>query len=53
MLKNDVDSDPMWTVMRENGPFHTWGALDGYIERLEHTGRHEAAVKLRAKYGKG
>ena len=41
------------TVMRENGPFHTWGALDGYIERLEHTGRHEAAVKLRAKYGKG
>ncbi len=52
MLKNDVDSDPMWTVMRENGPFHTWGALDGYIERLERTGRHEAAVKLRAKYGR-
>lgn len=53
MLKNDVDSDPMWTVMRENGPFHTWGALDGYIERLENTGRHEAAVQLRAKYKQG
>ena len=52
MIKSDTDVDPMWTVMRENGPYHTWGALDGYIERLENTGRHEAAVQLRAKYKK-
>ena len=52
MIKSDTDVDPMWTVMRENGPYHTWGALDGYRERLENTGRHEAAVQLRAKYKK-
>ena len=52
MKKSDTDVDPMWTVMRENGPYHIWGELDGYLDRLEKTGRHEAAVKLRAEYKK-
>ena len=52
MAKSDTDVDPMWTVMRENGPYHTWGELDGYIKRLESTGRAEAAAQLREKYGR-
>lgn len=43
-------TDPLWTVMKENGPFHTWGALDAYLERLEQTGRGEGAKRLREKY---
>lgn len=42
-------SDPLWTVMRES-PFHTWGALDGYIQRLKETGREEGAKALEQKY---
>lgn len=42
--------DPLWTVMKENGPFHTWGQLESYIERLEKTGREDGAAKLREKY---
>ena len=33
MKKSDTDVDPMWTVMRENGPYHIWGELDGYRAR--------------------
>ncbi len=35
MLKSPYAVDPMWTVMRENGPYHTWNELPGYIERLK------------------
>jgi hypothetical protein len=38
--------DPMWTVLREGGPYHTRGALPGYVERLRKTGRAAAAEKL-------
>ncbi len=49
--------DPMWTVIREGGPFHastTWfsGAdrLGAYLERLDATGRADGAQALRERY---
>ena len=52
--------DPLWTVVREGGPFHARltspgnpGSLAGlhtYIERLEATGRRDGANRLRARY---
>lgn len=42
--------DPLWTVMKENGPYHTWNHLESYIERLEKTGREDGAARLREKY---
>jgi choline-sulfatase len=57
MTANASDSvDPMWTVMREGGPYHTRlpqpGAdcLEDYLNRLEETGRSEGAAALRARY---
>ncbi|MHB1158201.1 MAG: sulfatase [Phycisphaerales bacterium] len=53
-------TDPLWTVVREGGPFHA-GLLHGhvgvagllkYLERLEATGRAEGAAELREKYGR-
>lgn len=52
-------ADPLWTVMREGGPFHA--NIDGggqpgtdgflaYLKRLEETGRAEGAAQLRKKY---
>jgi len=59
MTEHASDSlDPMWTVMREGGPAHTqfpgpagspW-SWEGYLKRLENTGRAEGAVKLRGRY---
>lgn len=56
--------DPLWTVMREGGPFHARfsngrlpgnpnGGVNGffaYLLRLEQTGRGEGAAALREKY---
>jgi arylsulfatase A-like enzyme len=41
--------DPLETVMREGGPFHSRGALEGYCARLEATGRGAAAAELRRR----
>jgi len=38
--------DPLWTVMREGGPFHSKGKLKSYCERLKSTGREAAAAIL-------
>ncbi|MBC2594582.1 sulfatase [Ruficoccus amylovorans] len=57
---NDV-VDPLWTVIREGGPFHarlTDGNLPGqpgnklatYLEHLENTGRQDGADEIRRKY---
>ena len=51
-MKSDSQIDPLWTVMHEDGPYHTHGHLEEYIERLEHTGREEGARLLREKYNK-
>lgn len=52
MMKSDSQIDPMWTVMKEGGPFHTKGNLDEYLKRLDETGRTEGADRLRKEYGK-
>lgn len=58
--------DPLWTVMREGGPFHARlvrtyegsrelegiRVLEKYIQRLENTGRKSGADALRERYGK-
>lgn len=50
MKKSTSNIDPLWTVMKEGGPFHTLNQLDDYLIRLENTGRSEGAQKLREKY---
>jgi choline-sulfatase len=50
MATSDSQIDPLWTVLSEGGPSHTRGHLEGYLERLEKTGRSEGAQKLREKY---
>jgi len=47
------DADPMWTVMREGGPYHCRGQLDRYCERLEMTDRGWAVEELRRRHPKG
>jgi arylsulfatase A-like enzyme len=47
--------DPLWTVIREGGPFHARHAgedspLPGYLKRLEGTGRGDGAASLRERY---
>jgi choline-sulfatase len=42
--------DPLWTVMREGGPFHSRGALSAYCSRLESSGRAAAAAALRSRH---
>lgn len=52
MLTSDSAVDPLWTVLREGGPFHTVGQLERYCGHLERTGRAEGARLLREKHGK-
>jgi hypothetical protein len=42
--------DPMQTVLREGGPFHTRGELPRYLERLRATGRAHHAETLAARH---
>lgn len=41
--------DPMLTVLREGGPWHTRGQLSSYLERLRATDRKRAAEALRIR----
>ena len=50
MAKSEDGIDPMQVVLQEGGPFHTRGMLEGYCERLEKTGRKEAAEKLKSQH---
>lgn len=51
MKKMNEPVDPMWTVLKEGGPFHANGHLEMYIEdRLTPTGRTQAAEKLKARH---
>jgi len=49
-VKAATPSDPIWTVLREGGPFHTRGELPKYLERLRATGRARWADALAAKH---
>jgi hypothetical protein len=42
--------DPMMTVLREGGSFHTRGMLPAYLERLRATGRAHHADLLAARH---
>jgi choline-sulfatase len=49
-LTSTQDVDPMMTVLREGGPFHTRGELPEYIQRLKETGRAHHAETLAARH---
>jgi arylsulfatase A-like enzyme len=38
--------DPMWTVLREGGPYHTRGFMKDYLKRLRESGRANWADHL-------
>ncbi|MCR5005499.1 MAG: sulfatase, partial [Clostridiales bacterium] len=42
--------DPIWTVLGEGGGYHSLGAMPGYLDRLEKTGRSAQAQALLEKY---
>ncbi|MFT5201545.1 MAG: choline-sulfatase [Candidatus Aldehydirespiratoraceae bacterium] len=42
--------DPLDTVLAEGGPFHVWGELPEYLERLRATGRAPIADQLEARW---
>jgi choline-sulfatase len=44
------DVDPMMTVLREGGAYHTRGELPAYLERLRATGRAHHAEFLAARH---
>lgn len=44
------DIDPLWTVMKEGGPFHAKGALKDYVDRLAKTGRAHAIPELKRRH---
>jgi arylsulfatase A-like enzyme len=50
MLNSTSDVDPLWTVIREGGPFHAKGYLQSYCKRLESTGRAWAIPELRRRH---
>jgi hypothetical protein len=39
MSASDFDADPLWTVMREGGPFHVREIGQRYLAHLRATGR--------------
>ncbi len=47
-VSSRYDVDPMMTVLREGGSFHTRGMLPAYLERLRATGRAHHAERLAA-----
>jgi len=46
MKSMPYDVDPLWTVIKEGGPYHARGHLRAYCERLERTGRGWAIPEL-------
>ena len=51
MESSECETDPLWNVMREGGPYHTRGFLDEYCEHLRETGRAHHADTLQARHG--
>ena len=51
MMKSmDCDTDPLWTVIMEGGPYHARGHLKAYCKRLEETGRGYAISELKKRH---
>ncbi len=53
MTISESQVDPLWTVMREGGPFHTRGWLLAYCQRLRDSGRERYAQALLARHARG
>jgi hypothetical protein len=52
MRTSKTGIDPLQTVLREGGPFHTRGMLEEYCRRLRETGRARHADALEARHRK-
>jgi len=50
MQTSPSNVDPLMTVLREGGPFHTRGCLPAYLDRLRATGRSHHADHLLAQH---
>ena len=50
LAASDSAVDPLWTVVREGGPWHVQGHLAGYLEVLRATGRGDWADHLVARH---
>lgn len=50
MMKSSQPIDPMQTVLREGGPYHTRGWLNYYCNFLEKTERADEAASLKARH---
>ncbi|MDU7643644.1 MAG: sulfatase, partial [Clostridium perfringens] len=50
MMSSESDVDPLWTVIREGGPYHAKGHLKEYCKRLEQTGRGWAIPELKRRH---
>lgn len=50
MMTMQYDTDPLWTVMKEGGPFHAIGHLKNYCDFLKKTGRAWAIPELRKRH---
>lgn len=50
MEKSQYQIDPLWTVMKEDGPYHVHGQLEGFIKRLEKTSRKNKVEQLKELY---
>ncbi|MGG6312764.1 sulfatase family protein [Paenibacillus macerans] len=51
MMRNMAhDTDPLWTVMKEGGPYHAKGQLKQYAQRLKETGRAQAIPELMRRH---
>jgi arylsulfatase A-like enzyme len=46
----EYTDDPLWTVMREGGPFHARGMLPAYCDRLKATGREGSVGELKRRH---
>ena len=44
------DVDPLWTVIKEGGPYHAKGALAEYCKYLKKTERAWAIPELKRRY---
>ncbi len=53
MSTSDSEIDPLWTVMKEGGPFHAdKPKLQRYVGRLEEEGRFDVLAEFKEKYEK-
>jgi arylsulfatase A-like enzyme len=50
MLRGSPEPDPMYTVLREGGPWQIRGRLPWYVERLRATNRAQHAAALEARH---